>query len=400
MDKKIIHINSSGSGGAFTFVKMLHENLLKNNINSIVLTRFYQKKDNGFFKHSIIGNISLKRFLKKIIAPAFFKNGQKMEMFTVPILKSSVSRNGSVRRSEVIHLHWISDMVAVSEIVEMSKTKKVFWTLHDMNPFTGGCHYSYDCEQYIEGCKNCSQLGEKSKEVASYFKAKEKEFRQIDKKSLIIISPSRWILEKAEKSTLMNEFKHVFIPHFIDTEVFKFMEKQRSRKVTGLPEGRTVFLYISHVIEDERKGFSKVMELAGKMTEALFIFAGRVKDLSPFNKMKNIKILNSIDNRKDLANYYTASDFLINFTVAESFGLTTAESLCCGTPVICYSIPVMLEHIHDGVNGICINNDLSDINARIALFRKNGNSGPEISLHACKKYGAGNFEKYLELYRQ
>ena len=32
--------------------------------------------------------------------------------------------------------------------------------MHDMNSFTGGCHYSMDCEQYNDSCKSCPQIAQ------------------------------------------------------------------------------------------------------------------------------------------------------------------------------------------------------------------------------------------------
>lgn len=391
---KIIHINSSSSGGAFSFVKLLNNSLNENGFESRILTRFFEDIQSGIFKHSIVGNISFKRFLKKIFSPKSLKRDEKFEIFTIPLKNSSILRNKCVKDSDIIHLHWVSDLLSFFEIAEMTKAKKVFWTLHDMNPFTGGCHHSDECQQYVDGCRNCLQLRDAGEKVAEYFKMKKEALDKIDSGSMTIISPSEWMFDKASKSALLKKFRHILIPHFVDTNVFKYMEKDEVRKMLEFPMTKKIFLYVSAVLENKRKGFDKVFEMAEQFEardDAIFLFIGNTKNDLLF-KNKNVKLVGSINDSKLLANYYSASDFLINLSVAESFGLTTVESLCCGTPVMYHDIRVMNEHIENGVNGIFV----KELNTEIISqsFDKK-----KISENAVKKYGHHNFEKYVELYK-
>lgn len=403
MNKKIVHINSSGSGGAYAFVKLLNVKLLINGIDSKILTRFFQDKSQGVLKHTFGGNISVKRFLKKVFCSSVFKKDAKFEIFSESLKTSSVMRNRCVKGAEIIHLHWVADLVSVFEIAQMTKTKRVLWTMHDMNPFTGGCHHSDDCEQFLSECADCPQLGENGKKVSEFFRLKREAIDKIDKDSLTIISPSKWMFEKASKSSLLKKFNHLYVPHFIDTETFKYTARNTARALINLHQAKTIFLYISAVLENERKGFNEVLESIKNFEnrdDVLFILIGNAKNASVYENRKNVMIVGNIADPKILSNYYSASDFLINLTVAESFGLTTVESLCCGTPVICYDIPIMREHIEDGMNGIFVNADTPDIIEKVDLFIKKGKTRLEISTDAGKKYGDSNFQKYVELYTQ
>lgn len=394
VNNKIIHINSGSSGGAYSFTKLLHNCLLDKGFVSRILTRFYENDKEGVFKHSIIRNVSFKRFLKKMLLKKSLKRDEKFEIFTIPLKNSLVLRNKCVKDSDIIHLHWVADLLSVAEIAEMTKTKKVFWTLHDMNPFTGGCHHSDDCVQYVEACRNCPQLRNQGKKVAEYFKIKKDAFDKIDSDSLTIISPSKWMFEKASKSTLLKKFKHILIPHFVDTNVFKYLEKDEAREKLGLSKDQKIFLYVSAVLENRRKGFDKIIKMIDgfeNRDDAFFVLIGNTKKDLLFKSRKNVKLVGKIDDSKLLANYYSASDFLINLSVAESFGLTTVESLCCGTPVVCHDIPIMREHIEDGINGVFVKDIDTDFLSQSFDIKK-------MAEHAMKKYGHSNFEKYLELY--
>ena len=64
------------------------------------------------------------------------------------------------KQADVIHLHWINEgmlsLASVEKIV--ASGKPIVWTLHDMWPFTGICHYAHDCDHYTGHCHNCPQI--------------------------------------------------------------------------------------------------------------------------------------------------------------------------------------------------------------------------------------------------
>jgi hypothetical protein len=39
------------------------------------------------------------------------------------------------------------------------RSTPIVWTLQDLNPPTGGCHYDFGCERYATHCGPCPQLG-------------------------------------------------------------------------------------------------------------------------------------------------------------------------------------------------------------------------------------------------
>ena len=396
MKKKIVQINSTSSGGAFSVVVLLHKSLKSLGLESLVITRFFEYKAEGIYKHSILGDISFKRFLKKAFYPSSLKRNPDLEIFTPPVKSGSVLDSKMVQDADIVHLHWISDLVSSEDIAKLTETKKVFWTLHDMNPFTGGCHHSDNCEQFINGCENCPQLRNGS-EVSNYYDEKERSFKKIDRDRLTVISPSKWIYDKAGKSGLLGRFNHVFIPHFVNTELFKYKDVSTARRKVGIDSDKKVFLYISAVLDNNRKGWGKVQEIIQNnkdRKDLLIVLIGNFNGSAVYDDYDCVQFVGNIRDPEVMANYYAASDFLLNFTVAESFGLTTAESLCCGTPVLTYKIPVMMEHIEDGFNGIFVDSGFSDVLSLSVLNRKN------ISDKACEKYGIKNFREYMDLYNK
>ncbi|MFC1766080.1 group 1 glycosyl transferase, partial [Planctomycetota bacterium] len=47
-----------------------------------------------------------------------------------------------VRDADIVNLHWVGGVVHVPDLPRALAEKPTVWTLHDQNPFTGGCHYS------------------------------------------------------------------------------------------------------------------------------------------------------------------------------------------------------------------------------------------------------------------
>ena len=47
---------------------------------------------------------------------------------------------------DVINLHWVEKLLSNNNLYNLTSSgKNLVWTLHDMKPFTGGCHYSSNC---------------------------------------------------------------------------------------------------------------------------------------------------------------------------------------------------------------------------------------------------------------
>lgn len=93
---------------------------------------------------------------------------------------NNLVNDSSIEKADVIYLHWVNNRtLSVEEIGRLLKLgKPIILYLHDMWPFTGGCHYSFDCEKYVSQCSNCNILCSTKENDISYavFKRKIKHF--------------------------------------------------------------------------------------------------------------------------------------------------------------------------------------------------------------------------------
>ncbi|HWT06148.1 MAG TPA: hypothetical protein VN224_10360, partial [Xanthomonadales bacterium] len=78
--------------------------------------------------------------------------------FTLHIDGADVSRLPLVASSDIVHLHWTASFQTPADVRALLETKAVVWTLHDLEPLTGGCHFPAGCERYVDDCADCPQL--------------------------------------------------------------------------------------------------------------------------------------------------------------------------------------------------------------------------------------------------
>ena len=68
----------------------------------------------------------------------------------------------------------------------------MIWTLRDMWAFTGGCHYSFDCDKYQLKCGSCAVLGSFNKHDLSTLVLKNK-IKYLSKSPILWVAISNWI---------------------------------------------------------------------------------------------------------------------------------------------------------------------------------------------------------------
>ena len=164
--------------------------------------------------------------------------------------------------ADVIHLNWINQgMLSLASIRKIIRSgKPVVWTMHDLWPATGICHYPRGCAAYKNKCGNCRLLpggGSASDMSADTWKRKKTLYAG---SNIYFVACSRWLEGQARQSTLLTGQRVTNIPNAIDTRVFNAKDKRESRLVAGLPEDKRVILFVSHKVTDKRKGMDYFIE--------------------------------------------------------------------------------------------------------------------------------------------
>ena len=156
---KVLHICTSDHvGGAARAAYRLHSGLVELGVDSSMLVYYKQGND----KHIYTLTEPLDRLIRRIVPRieqriARKRIRQENGLFSTSILPSRVRRLIRECKPDILNLHWVNGGFLNIETIKKLEIP-VVWTLHDMWPFTGGCHYAGDCDGYSSECGYCPVL--------------------------------------------------------------------------------------------------------------------------------------------------------------------------------------------------------------------------------------------------
>jgi len=283
-------------------------------------------------------NDAMFRHWRKQLA-AYPRRPQGLEIFTDAQAPWDLSALPEVREAEAFHLHWVAGLVDWPRAAAALSGRRVYWTLHDMNPFTGGCHYAAGCTRWRQGCGRCPQLGSDDPDdlSARVWRAKRDAFSGLD---LRLVSPSRWLAGCVAESSLLGGVPIQVIPNGVPVDVFRPSPRAAARRALGIPEQGRVLLFGADY-DTRRKGFAQLLEalallppaLQGQVTLASF---GGLPAAPP-GRFRTVE-LGSIGDEARLALAYSAADAFVLPSQEDNLPNTVLEAGACGTPVAGFAV--------------------------------------------------------------
>lgn len=214
----------------------------------------------------------------------------------------------------------------------------VLVTHHADVTITANCDHAYNCELWKTGCKfNCKQLkNEDSYKLAALARLSWIQMRNAFSKitNLYATGVSKWMLERVMQSPFFMGSECRLVENGIDTSIFRYSEDCTNEMMDNChAKGSKIILHVTPSLLQPIKGGKFIFELAQRIKDALFIIVGsrgeRIDDIPD-----NVIIVPHIDSKQELASYYQKADLVLLTSKKESFSMVTAESQCCGTPVI------------------------------------------------------------------
>ncbi len=175
----------------------------------------------------------------------------------------------------------------------------------------------------------------------------------------------------------------------VDTKTFKPMEMKKAREKLGLNTGKRIGLFVGR--PEYQKGFDLFEKIAGIKPEINFVAITFPKT----GTTRNVRGVSARD-RKELALYYAAADFVVFPSRFEGFGFVPIEALSCNTPVISADVGVVREIEAYGLEKVA-SMDAPEWGRVIdrALGKK---SRPSTAGLMGEKFGFGKFRReFLEL---
>ncbi len=408
---KVVHISTSDSGGAGIAAVRLHNALLNAGIESFLLTKlnFVSNIRNHFVLNPetlfsrVLVRSGLKRNIYRALTIKHLANRPSgYEKFSFPFSEIDLTKHPIVKKADIINLHWVSDRFLDFESFFTKIKKPVIWTLHDMNPFTGGCHHADDSIGFEEDCHNCPQL--KGTIDVNFAKTvltiKKKALKSISVERLKIIAPSQWLMNLSKQSSLFKKYQHNVIPNIIDFNKTSVSDKRAGRIKLNLPAEKKIILFISNDISHSRKGFG-YLEQAVKLLDQDIVVCGIGNNSSKLS-FSNFIDLGYIKDKARLAQIYSAADVYVLPSHAENFPNTICESLIMGTPVVAFNVGGIPELINENNGRLAEYKNVQSLADSITYVLSNPSkfNSKEIQNETIQKLEIGKIVKqHIDLYQ-
>jgi glycosyltransferase involved in cell wall biosynthesis len=345
------------SGGAARAAYRLHQGFQQIGVSSQMLVQEKTIADASIIapKTRVQQGIATARLTFDALPLKRYRNRQDTT-FSVQWLPEKFAAQVRHLNPDVVNLHWIND--AFMQIDSIAKLNRpIVWSLHDMWAFTGGCHYTDQCDRYQQTCGSCPQLhSQKSRDLSrTIWQRKAKAWKSAD---LTIVALSQWMADSARSSSLFRNSRIEVIPNGLDPTRYRSIHKKLAREALGLPQDKHLALFgAMSATSDKRKGFHLLQPALQSLAQAgwhdsleLVVF-GADRPAQPPEFGMNVHYLGSFQDDLSLALLYSAADVFILPSTQENLANTIMEAMACGTPCVAFEIggmPDLIEHQKTG----------------------------------------------------
>lgn len=345
------------NGGAARASYRLHQGLKRLNVSTQVIVQIKSSDDDAV----IAPRPNLRRDFAKArpalnALPLKFYPHHGLGTFSTQCLPDFVSPKVRQLAPDIINLHWVCDgFLQIETLAELNRP--LVWTLHDMWAFTGGCHYSQECDRYTASCGSCPQLGsDRDFDLSRWiWKRKTKAWRNLN---LSIVTPSQWLEKCARSSSLFHDLPIHVIPYGIDLERYKPTDRKLARQILRLPQDKQLILFVAiGATSDRRKGFHLLqvalqdLEQTGYAEKIELLVVGASQPETFIDLKLRTHYLGTLNDDVSLSLAYAAADIFVAPSTQDNLPNTVIEAFACGTPCVAFNIggmPDLIDHQQNG----------------------------------------------------
>lgn len=369
--KKVLHITTSNTGGAGMVPHLLHREFSdRGHFSRILVHGKSIREDEVVIPYYNAFQIGVQR------AFAYVKRrlpGQDPEQGKYFYLNTDERQNHlSVNRilktidfvPDIIIVYWVSGFVNTETIRDLYQQTgaKITWVATDMAPYTGGCHYSWDCEGYLRDCEGCPAIeGSRlpANRAARNLARKQASLQGIP---LNVVASYGQSIEMASKSVLFRD-QQIF-PHYlpVNSEPFTGIGQGEARNQLGLPTDKILLLYGATRLDDPRKGArllqKALVNLAASMTPNIrdqyrLVIAGGIGEEEVSDFGFEVISLGTLGFAKELPLAFIASDGYVSASLQDTGPYMVNLAIGYGCPVVSFYIGVAQALVRNGETGFC-----------------------------------------------
>lgn len=274
----------------------------------------------------------------------------------------------------IVHLHSVGGFVDCRRIFPLLSDRPVVWTLHDMNPFTGGCHHDRGCGRFREACGGCPQLGSTHESDLSrqVHQRKQKAFALLQPDLVRIVAVNSDLASMARESPLLEHFEISRIPYGIDSDVFRPRDRNALRAALDIPPSAFVVLFKATGAEESRTEMNVLIEVLQQISglrNLVLLSAGdqpRSLDL-PFAHLH----LGHFTSDEMLSLFYSTGDCLVSASDQVTLDLSVMEAMACATPVVAFETAGAVDIVKPEETGLLARSgDIEDLARKIKWIKR------------------------------
>ena len=274
--------------------------------------------------------------------------------FSVPLGKHATPYRRDWFQGDLLHLHSLSQHVDFPTFFSsVPRDLPIVWTIDDMNPVTGGCHFADDCTAFHQQCRYCPLLADPGPEdlSSSVFQVKREAYPV---ERMHVVATSEWLERSVCASELLGGAASIrTIRRGVDTLTFRPIDKRAARFALGLDPDCYWIAFGADNIAAPAQGAGDFLVMlrnlpGSQRIHGLLFGQGQ---LPPPESGVHLHHFGYQRSPEQLALIYSAADLFVVSSHFANLPQTAVESMSCGTPVIAYDVGGLGELITSGENG-------------------------------------------------
>ncbi len=313
---------------------------------------------------------------------------------------------------DVVHVHCVNsftfNIYHLLKYLAKNNIKTVV-TLHAEFFHTGGCGHAFDCEKWKDKCHHCSaytsltssKLFDRS---ATAWKKMYDAFKEFKSENIAITAVSPWLAERARQSSILKRFEVMYVPNGVDTSTFHHI--QDTHLIDRVSYNKLVLFVTPYfsLKKGDLKGGRYIPVMAEKQPDFKFVVVASQQDGDTDVLPKNVQLWGRAKSQVELAQLYSEVDATLLLSQRETFSMVTAESLCCGTPVVGFKAGGPESIAMPDYSSFVENGNVQALSETLERFAgimmdKTDVSEKAVSVYSKERMGRGYYDVYQKLLR-